>query len=119
MRASAASASIWAIRCPNRTTSPSAYSTASDRIVAAKRYTGCAGGPRRRCRLGEVMHGAATTASITVVYLARLREAFGVATERIAPAKALTTVGELRTWLAARGGVWATELAPGRAVRIA
>ena len=31
----------------------------------------------------------------------------------------MTSVAGLRTWLAARGGVWATELAPGRAVRIA
>ena len=31
----------------------------------------------------------------------------------------MTSVAALRTWLAARGGVWATELAPGRAVRIA
>ena len=31
----------------------------------------------------------------------------------------VNTVGALRAWLAGRGGAWATELAPGRAVRIA
>ena len=31
----------------------------------------------------------------------------------------MNSVAGLRTWLAARGGAWATELAPGRAVRIA
>ena len=64
------------------------------------------------------MPGAAT-ASITVVYLARLREAFGVASERVAATSPAITAGALRATLAARGGIWATELAPGRAVRIA
>ena len=64
------------------------------------------------------MSGAAT-ASVTIVYLARLREAFGVASERIAATGSITTAGALRASLAARGGVWAAELAPGRAVRIA
>jgi molybdopterin synthase sulfur carrier subunit len=31
----------------------------------------------------------------------------------------VSTVGALRAWLAGRGGAWAAELAPGRAVRIA
>ena len=71
---------------------------------------------------GAVVSGISTnmrdsaTASITVVYLARLREAFGVATERVPPAP---TVGALRAALAARGGIWAVELAPERAIRIA
>jgi sulfur-carrier protein len=60
---------------------------------------------------------AATT--IHVVYLARLREAFGVASERLEPQAGLATVRALREWLAGRGGVWASELAPERAVRIA
>jgi sulfur-carrier protein len=59
------------------------------------------------------------TATLTLVYLARLREAFGVATERIEIPPDVTTVAALRAWLAARGGAWATELAPGRALRIA
>jgi len=56
---------------------------------------------------------------LTLVYLARLREAFGAASERIPPPAGIDTVAALRTWLAARGGAWAIELAPGRAVRIA
>jgi molybdopterin synthase sulfur carrier subunit len=59
------------------------------------------------------------TATLTLVYLARLREAFGIATERIEIPAGVMTVAALRAWLAARGGAWATELAPGRAVRIA
>ena len=57
--------------------------------------------------------------TIEVVYLARLREAFGVGGERIAPPQGVATARALREWLAARGGVWASELAPGRAVRMA
>jgi molybdopterin synthase sulfur carrier subunit len=59
------------------------------------------------------------TAALTLVYLARLREAFGTASERLEPPVEVTTVAALRAWLATRGGVWAAELAPGRAVRIA
>jgi sulfur-carrier protein len=59
------------------------------------------------------------TATLTLVYLARLRESLGIATERIEIPPDLTTVAALRAWLAARGGAWAAELAPGRAVRIA
>jgi molybdopterin synthase sulfur carrier subunit len=59
------------------------------------------------------------TATLTLVYLARLREAFGRPTERIELPSGVETVGALREWLAARGGPWSSELAPGRAVRIA
>jgi molybdopterin synthase sulfur carrier subunit len=58
-------------------------------------------------------------ASISLVYLARLREAFGAASERIEAPPEVNTVGALRAWLARRGGAWAIELAPSRAVRIA
>jgi molybdopterin synthase sulfur carrier subunit len=57
--------------------------------------------------------------TVTLVYLARLRESFGTAGERITPPAGVATVGALRSWLAARGGAWATELAAGRAVRVA
>jgi len=60
-----------------------------------------------------------TVTTIHLVYLARLREAFGTAGERVEPPAGLADVEALREWLAARGGVWASELAPGRAVRIA
>jgi molybdopterin synthase sulfur carrier subunit len=53
-----------------------------------------------------------------VLYLARLREAFGRRHEEIElPGEG--TVGQLIDALRARGGPWATELAAGRAVRVA
>ena len=58
-------------------------------------------------------------ATVSLVYLARLREAFGAASERVEAPSDVKTVAALRSWLAARGGAWAIELAPGRAVRIA
>ena len=57
--------------------------------------------------------------TVTLVFLARLRESFGIAGEQVALPAGVATVAALRTWLAARGGVWATEMAPGRSVRIA
>ena len=57
--------------------------------------------------------------TLTLVYLARLRDAFGASSERIVLPPDVATAGALRAWLAARGGAWATELAPGRMVRIA
>ena len=60
-----------------------------------------------------------SVATLTLVYLARLREAFGTSIERLDPPSGVTTVGSLRSWLASRGGAWATELAPNRAVRVA
>ncbi len=57
--------------------------------------------------------------TITLVFLARLREAFGTAVERIELPAEIATVAALRAWLAARGGAWSRELAPGRAVRVA
>ena len=56
---------------------------------------------------------------LTLVYLARLRDAFGMATESVRPPEGVATAGALRAWLAGRGGAFAAELAPGRAVRIA
>jgi molybdopterin synthase sulfur carrier subunit len=56
---------------------------------------------------------------VRLVYLARLREAFGIAGERIDLPRDVCTVASLLAWLARRGGAWASELAPGRAVRVA
>jgi len=57
---------------------------------------------------------------IDVVYLARLREAFGRGTERVKlDARDGVTAADVIAGLRARGGVWATELAVGRAFRIA
>jgi len=58
-------------------------------------------------------------ATVSLVYLARLREVFGAASERVETPPEVNTVGALRAWLAGRGGAWTSELAPGRAVRIA
>ena len=59
------------------------------------------------------------TTTLTLVYLARLREVLGRRDERVELPADVDTVAALRGWLAARGGAWAIELAPGRAVRIA
>jgi molybdopterin synthase sulfur carrier subunit len=61
------------------------------------------------------------TLTVNVVYLARLREAFGSAGEQL-PLQLSTdvaTVNDVLTMLASRGDAFATELAPGRAVRVA
>jgi molybdopterin synthase sulfur carrier subunit len=60
-----------------------------------------------------------STTTVSLVFLARLREAFGASHERVEPPAGVTTVGALRAWLAERGGAWARELAPDRAVRFA
>lgn len=56
---------------------------------------------------------------IHLVYLARLRDAFGTATENVEPPREVATVRGLLAWLSKRGGAWTQELAPGRAVRVA
>ncbi len=57
--------------------------------------------------------------TVRVVYLARLREAFGMSGETLALAGGAPTVAAVLTTLRARGGAWAQELAGGRAVRVA
>jgi len=54
---------------------------------------------------------------LRVLYFARLRERFGVAEETLDFAGA--TAAELIAQLQARGGMWAEELAAGRAFRVA
>lgn len=56
---------------------------------------------------------------ITLVYLARLRESLGIPSEAIELPADIGNVAALLSWLRARGGAWAAELAPGRAVRVA
>ena len=60
------------------------------------------------------------TLTVQVVYLARLREAFGTSGERLPLRRGAdaVTVADVLSTLAARGGIYATELASGRAVRI-
>ena len=63
---------------------------------------------------------ASTIVSVRVVYLARLREAFGRASETLElQADAATSVESVIAALRDRGGAWADELAQGRAVRFA
>ncbi len=52
-----------------------------------------------------------------MLYFARLRERFGMADENLELAG--TTAADLVAQLQARGGVWAEELAAGRAFRVA
>ena len=54
---------------------------------------------------------------LRVLYFARLRERFGVAEETLDFAG--TTAADLVATLQSRGGVWAEELAAGRAFRVA
>ncbi len=60
-----------------------------------------------------------TTASIQLVFLARLRERFGVARETVAIDSTETSVAAVLSKLRARGEVFADELAEGRAFRVA
>jgi molybdopterin converting factor subunit 1 len=55
--------------------------------------------------------------TLRVLYFARLRERFGLAEESLDFAGA--TAADLVAALRARGGVWAEELATGRAFRVA
>ena len=57
--------------------------------------------------------------TVSVLYFARLREAFGRATERVPLPASIGSVAALRDHLRARGGAWETELAVGKAVRVA
>lgn len=61
---------------------------------------------------------SSSTASIQLVFLARLRERFGVAREAF-PLAAAATVADVLAALRTRGGAFAAELEPGRAFRVA
>ncbi|MGQ9861921.1 MAG: molybdopterin converting factor subunit 1 [Thiobacillaceae bacterium] len=56
---------------------------------------------------------------IRILYFARLREAFGISQERPELPAGVATLGDLLDWLRSRGGVWAEQLAQGRAYRTA
>jgi molybdopterin synthase sulfur carrier subunit len=56
---------------------------------------------------------------ITILYFARLREAFGMASEHIALPADVRDLKSLRELLGSRGGAWAEELADGGPVRAA
>lgn len=56
---------------------------------------------------------------VTLLYFARLKEALGVASERLELPASVRDVAGLISWLGSRGGPWESELAPGRAFRVA
>jgi molybdopterin synthase sulfur carrier subunit len=60
-----------------------------------------------------------TPVVVNVVYLARLREAFGRSGESLTLAKNEATVADVLGALRSRGDPFARELAAGRAVRVA
>ena len=65
-------------------------------------------------------HAPTITTSVRLVYLARLREAFGCGDETLTLSGAeLPRVEAIVEALRSRGGAFASELVPGRAVRFA
>jgi sulfur-carrier protein len=56
---------------------------------------------------------------IKVLYFAKLREQLGLAEETVTLPAGVRTVGELRTYLQARGGPWQAALAPGTLAKAA
>jgi molybdopterin synthase sulfur carrier subunit len=59
------------------------------------------------------------SASLKLVFFARLREDLGTNAEELALPADVGTVAALRSHLAARGGAWSTTLAEGKAIRVA
>jgi molybdopterin synthase sulfur carrier subunit len=57
--------------------------------------------------------------AVRVLYFARLKETLGRDAESFPLPPGVSTVAGLREHLQSRGGAWATELAPGNAVRVA
>ena len=57
--------------------------------------------------------------TIRILYFARLREAFGTASEQIALPANVRDLASLQELLRGRGGAWAEELVEGRPVRAA
>jgi molybdopterin synthase sulfur carrier subunit len=56
---------------------------------------------------------------INLRFFASVREAIGTAGEAATLPEGVTTVGEVREFLIARGGAWAEALGPERALRMA
>ena len=61
----------------------------------------------------------ASVLTVRVVYLARLREAFGATSESVTLSSGQMDVAGLLALLRSRGGAWAAELARARSVRVA
>ncbi|WP_295757013.1 molybdopterin converting factor subunit 1 [Undibacterium sp.] len=56
---------------------------------------------------------------IQLRFFASVREKLGTSEETVMLPGQVKTVGDVRLWLVARGGVWAEVLAEGRALRMA
>ena len=56
---------------------------------------------------------------VKVLYFASLREKVGMGSEEIELPAGVSTLGELRTHLIARGGAWETSLGRNKSVRMA
>ncbi|HUF20569.1 MAG TPA: molybdopterin converting factor subunit 1 [Burkholderiales bacterium] len=63
--------------------------------------------------------GETQAAVVRILYFARLREALDRSEEELVLPEGVGDVGSLLTFLRERGGAWANELAPGKAVRAA
>lgn len=57
--------------------------------------------------------------NVRLLYFARLREVFATGQETQQLPASVATLADLLDWLRQRGGVWAEELAAGRAYRVA
>lgn len=57
--------------------------------------------------------------TVTLLYFARLREAFGIASEALVLPAGCHSAGDLIRTLQARGGAWSQELAEGKPYRLA
>lgn len=57
--------------------------------------------------------------NVRLLYFARLREVFATGQETPELPPGIQTLADLLDWLRQRGGVWAEELAVGRAYRVA
>ena len=57
--------------------------------------------------------------NVKLLYFARLREAFGTQVEEAVLPENVRDVSALLQWLRRRGGAWDSELAQGRAFRVA
>ncbi|HTD07119.1 molybdopterin converting factor subunit 1 [Undibacterium sp.] len=56
---------------------------------------------------------------IELLFFASVREKLGKSAEQASLPAEIKTVGDVRSWLIARGGAWAEVLAEGRALRMA
>jgi len=56
---------------------------------------------------------------IKLLYFARLREVFGLSAEELDLPATVNDIKSLTDWLRQRGGVWESELTPGKPYRIA